>query len=65
VHQLELVLMTQDEALKELDSVKKLLIAVLVKLGSNSEEIGGILGVDSSRVRQLVQVKKIKRFKVK
>lgn len=56
--------MTQDEALKELESVKKLLIAVLVKLGSNSEEIGEILGVDSSRVRQLVQVKKIKRFKV-
>jgi DNA-directed RNA polymerase specialized sigma subunit len=48
---------------EELQAVKKLLIALLVKLGSTSEEIGDVLDIDASRVRQLVPITKIKKIK--
>jgi len=47
---------------RELDQVKRLLILLLVKLGSTSEEIGSALGVHHSRVRQMVPTAKIKRL---
>jgi hypothetical protein len=47
---------------RELDQVKRLLILLLVKLGSTSEEIGSALGVHHSRVRQMVPTGKIKRL---
>jgi hypothetical protein len=47
---------------KELDQVKRLLILLLVKLGSTSEEIGSALGVHHSRVRQMVPTGKIKKL---
>lgn len=47
---------------KELDQVKRLLILLLVKLGSSSEEIGSALGVHHSRVRQIVPTGKIKKL---
>jgi DNA-binding CsgD family transcriptional regulator len=51
-----------DEAptLKELKSIKKLLILLLIKSGATSEEIGLALGVDSSRVRQMFPMRKAK-----
>jgi len=55
--------MSATKELEELQSIKKLLIAVLVKLGATSEEIGDVLGVDSSVVRKMVPIKKIKKFK--
>lgn len=44
------------------DDVKRLLILLLYKLGSSSEEIGVALGVDSSVVRRLVPSRGIKRL---
>jgi DNA-directed RNA polymerase specialized sigma subunit len=51
------------QVVEELQAIKKLLIALLVKLGATSEEIGDVLRIDSSRVRQLVPITKIKKFK--
>jgi hypothetical protein len=48
---------------EELQAIKKLLIALLVKLGSTSEEIGCVLDTDPSRVRQLVPITKIQKLK--
>jgi len=55
--------MSASEQLEELQSIKRLLIALLVKLGATSEEIGDVLGVDSSTVRKIVPVTKIRKFK--
>jgi len=55
--------MSASKELEELQAIKKLLIALLVKLGATSEEIGDVLDIDPSRVRQLVPITKIKKFK--
>jgi hypothetical protein len=46
--------LSDKQLLKETQAIKKLLILLLVKSGSNSEEIGRALGVDSSSVRHMV-----------
>jgi len=53
-----------DRTAGELEAIKKLLILLLVKLGSTSEEIGAALGVHHSRVRQLVPTSKVKKIAV-
>jgi hypothetical protein len=53
--------MTDREA-EELEAIKKLLIVLLVKLGSTSQEIGAALGVHHSRVRQIVPTGRIKKL---
>lgn len=50
----------KDSKLKELQSIKKLLV-LLIKSGATSEEIGHALGVDSSRVRQMFPMRKAKK----
>lgn len=57
--------MSTSKELEELESIKKLLIGLLVKLGATSEEIGDILGVDSSTVRKMLPIQKIKKFQGK
>jgi len=52
--------MDSDE-LKELESIKRLLIALLLKLGASSQEIAAALGVDSSVVRKMFAMKAIKK----
>jgi predicted transcriptional regulator len=52
------------EELQELQSIKKLLVALLVKLGASSEEVGEVLGVDSSTVRKMVPIQKIKKLEL-
>lgn len=51
-----------DRVVTELDAVKRLLILLLLKIGSTSEEIGAALGVHHSRVRQLVPSGKVKKI---
>ena len=51
-----------DKAVQELESIKKLLIAVLLKLGASSDEIGAALGVAGARVRQIVPAAKVKKI---
>ncbi len=46
----------------ELQEIKRLLILLLIKLGSSSEEIGAALGVDSSVIRSLVPTKKVRKL---
>lgn len=50
----------EEPNLKELQSIKKLLVLLAVKSGATSEEIGLALGVDSSRVRQTFPMRKAK-----
>lgn len=47
---------------KELESIKRLLILLLLKLGASSEEIGSALGVDSSVVRKMLPIRSIKKI---
>ena len=57
--------MSESKELEELESIRKLLIGLLVKLGATSEEIGDILGMDSSTVRKMLPIQKIKKFQGK
>lgn len=50
--------------LKELENIKRLLIALLLKLGASSEELGTALGVDSSGIRRMFPVRKIKKVEL-
>jgi hypothetical protein len=45
-----------------LEDVKRLLILLLIKLGSTSEEIALALGVDSSVVRKMMPVRKVRKI---
>jgi len=54
---------TEEPALKELQSIKKLLILLAIKSGATSEEIGQAIGVDSSSVRKMFPMKKTRKSK--
>jgi hypothetical protein len=51
--------------LKELQDMKRLLMVLLLKLGSTSNELAYALKVHPSRIRQLLPVKKIKKSQLK
>jgi hypothetical protein len=55
--------MSKEPTLKELRSIKKLLVLLLIKSGANSEEIGRALGADSSTVRKMFPIKKTRKSK--
>jgi hypothetical protein len=48
--------------MSENEEIKRLLILLLLKLGSTSEEIGLALGVDSSAIRHMMPTRKIKKI---
>lgn len=45
---------------RQLEDIKRLLILLLVKVGSTSEEVGAALGVDSSTVRKMMPLRGVK-----
>lgn len=47
---------------KQLEEIKRLLMVLLLKLGSNSDEIALALQVDASRVRQILPTSKIAKI---
>jgi hypothetical protein len=51
-----------DAAIQELDAIKRLIILLLVKLGSDSKEIAGALGLDGSAVRRLFPTRDVKKL---
>jgi len=51
----------KDPVLTKLEDIKRLLILQLIKSGATSEEIGQALGIDSSTVRKMLPIKKIKK----
>jgi len=55
--------MSEEQLLKEIQSIKKLLVLLLIRSGATSEAIGRALGVNSSRVRQMFPMKETKRAK--
>lgn len=50
------------KGLETLDDIKKLLILLLIKVGSSSDEIAAALNVHPSRVRQLVPSRKVTKI---
>lgn len=52
----------QEPENETLEDIKRLLIVLLVKLGSTSDEIALALGVTPGRVRQLLPTSKIKKI---
>ncbi len=46
----------------EMDGVKRLLMLLLAKLGSDSGEIAMAMGVDDSTVRRIISFRKVKRI---
>lgn len=53
-----------DNAAKEIEQVKRLLILLLVKIGGSSAEIGAALGIDQSAIRRLVPARKVRKIAV-
>jgi len=53
-----------DKIVRELDSIKKLLLLLLVKLGADSDEIAMALGVDSSGVRKMISMRKVEKLRL-
>jgi hypothetical protein len=54
--------MPRENGVQDLEALKRLMVLLLLKLGSNSEEIGTALGVDASVVRRMVPSAKIKKL---
>jgi hypothetical protein len=50
--------------LKELENIRRLLIALFLKLGASSQEVAIALGVDSSAVRKMFPIKAIKKIEI-
>ena len=48
--------------IEHLEGIKRLLILLLIKLVSSSEEIGAALSVDSSLIRRLVPTRKVRKL---
>lgn len=51
------------EELEELKSIKKLLMCSLIRSGISSDTLGVILGVDGSRIRQIIPVRRLGKSK--
>jgi hypothetical protein len=51
-----------DKEHNNVQDIKLLLILLLMKLGSSSEEIGAALGVDSSAIRKLLRARKVRKL---
>jgi hypothetical protein len=47
---------------KQDESVKRLLVLLLLKLGATSDEIGMALGVDPSVVRKMIPIRLIRKI---
>jgi len=52
------------DQLDDLESIKRLLILLLLKLGATSQEIGDALDVDSSAIRKMMSVRNIKKVEL-
>lgn len=50
------------EKIAEIESVKRLLMLLLLKLGATSEEIGAALDMDSSGIRKMFPIRSIKKI---
>jgi hypothetical protein len=50
------------DVVDELDGIKRLLVLLLVKLGSDSGEIGLALDVDSSAIRRMFPTRQVKKL---
>ena len=50
------------DSYKQLEDVKRLLILLLMKLGSTSDEIATALQVDASVIRRAIPARKVKKI---
>jgi len=47
---------------KHLEDIKRLLVSLLLKLGSTSEEIAPAMQVDSSAIRRMIPARQVKKI---
>ena len=52
----------QDPTLKELDSIKRLLILLLIKSGTPQGEVAAALQMDAGNFSRMFPTRKVKRF---
>lgn len=52
------------EVVAKLDSIERLLMILLAKLGADSKEIASGLGVDSSTIRKRIPFRKIEKLSI-
>jgi hypothetical protein len=53
---------SNDDLLKELEAIRRLIVLLLAKLGSDSKEIAMALDIDSSTVRGWLPMRKVARL---
>jgi hypothetical protein len=53
------------EKMTDAESIKRLLVLLLLKLGATSQEIGEALGVDSSVIRKTISVRNVKKIELR
>lgn len=51
-----------DPSASQIEDLKRLIILLLAKLGSDSAEIAMALKIDSSGVRKMIQMRKVKKL---
>jgi len=51
-----------EKVAKDVEALKRLFVLLLVKLGSDSDEIAMALGVDSSVVRKMISMRKVEKI---
>jgi hypothetical protein len=51
-----------DQLVSQIEDLKRLLVLLLAKLGADSAEIGMALQIDSSGIRKMIQMRKVKKL---
>jgi hypothetical protein len=51
-----------DQLVNQIEDLKRLIVLLLAKLGSDSAEIGMALQIDSSGIRKMIQMRKVKKI---
>jgi len=51
-----------DQLVNQIEDLKRLIVLLLAKLGSDSAEIGMALQIDSSGIRKMIQMRRVKKI---
>lgn len=51
-----------DQLVSQIEDLKRLMVLLLAKLGSDSAEIGMALNIDPSGVRKMIQMRKVRKL---
>jgi hypothetical protein len=51
-----------DQLVNQIEDLKRLMVLLLAKLGSDSSEIAMALDIDSSGIRKMIQMRKVRKL---